>query len=145
VRIPLIIANPRLFPHEEKIDRIARQIDIAPTILAMLGFDEPADWQGQDLFEGGPERRAYLFADYHYGLVDGNYKYIYDVTSAYSEIYDLSRDPLELNNLSGDPAVAAPAKVAYMRMAAWSAFQNKYLDKFDVDKFEGDKFDQHHD
>ncbi len=132
VRIPLIIANPRLFPHEEKIDRLARQIDLAPTILAMLGFDEPADWQGQDLFNGGPERRAYLFADYHYGLVDGNYKYIYDVTSGYSEIYDLSRDPLELNNLSDDPAVSVPAKEAYMRMAAWSAFQNKYLDKFDL-------------
>jgi arylsulfatase A-like enzyme len=131
VRIPLIIANPRLFPHGEKIDRIARQIDIAPTILEVLGFDPPENWQGQDLFAGGPERRAYLFADYHYGLVDGNYKYIYDVTSAYSEIYDLSRDPLELNNLSGDSSVSKPAQEAYTRMAAWSAFQNKYLNKFD--------------
>ena len=68
------------------------------------------------MFAGGPERRAYLFADYHYGLVDGNYKYIYDVTSAYSEIYDLRRDPFELHNLSGDPAVSEQAKDAYMRI-----------------------------
>ena len=132
MRIPLIIANPRLFPQGEKIERIARQIDIAPTLLEMLGFDPPADWQGQDLFAGGPERRAYLFADYHFGVVEGNYKYIYDVNSAYSEIYDLSRDPFELNNLNGDPAVSEQAKKAYMRMAAWSAFQNKYLDKLDL-------------
>ncbi len=132
VRVPLVIANPRLFPKGEKIDRIARQIDIAPTIVATLGFDAPVEWQGQNLFSAGPERRAYLFADYHFGVVEGNYKYIYDANSAHSEIYDLSRDPLELHNLSGDPEVSKSAKEAYMRLAAWSAFQNKYLDKFDL-------------
>ncbi len=131
VRVPLIIANPRLFPKEKKIDRIARQIDLAPTILEMLGFDPPEQWQGQDLFAAAPDPRAYLFADYHFGVVEGNYKYIYDVTSGYSEIYDLSRDPLELHNLSGDMAVSKSAQEAYMRLAAWSAFQNKYLDKFE--------------
>jgi lipoteichoic acid synthase len=134
VRIPLIIANPRMFPHGEKIERIARQIDIAPTIVETLGFDPPKEWQGQDLFAAGPERRAYLFADFHFGVVDGNYKYIYDANSGYSEIYDLSRDPLELYNLSGDPAVSQQAREAYLRMAAWSAFQNKYLDKFDLNR-----------
>jgi lipoteichoic acid synthase len=130
VRVPLIFANPRLFPHGEKIDRIARQIDIAPTILATLGIAAPPQWQGENLFSEGPERRAYLFADFHFGIVDGNYKYIYDANSAHSEIYNLADDPGEQHNLSGDSAIAQPAKVAYERLAAWSAFQNKYLDKF---------------
>ena len=132
VRVPLIFANPRLFPQAEKIERIARQIDIAPTILATLGIAAPPQWQGENLFSEGPDRRAYLFADFHFGIVDGNYKYIYDANSAHSEIYDLRRDPLELHNLRGDPAVAGPARDAYMRLAAWSAFQNKFLDKFAV-------------
>lgn len=131
VRIPLMIANPRLFSRGEKIDQIARQIDIAPTILHMLGFDVPVQWQGEDLFAGGPERRAYLFDDYHFGVVEGDYTYLYDARSSHSEIYDLSRDPTELHNLSGDWAVSEQANEAYMRLAAWSAFQNKYLDKFD--------------
>lgn len=134
MRVPLIFANPRLFPHGEKIDRIARQIDIAPTILATLGIAAPPQWQGENLFsanlKGSPDRRAYLFADFHFGIVDGDYKYIYDANSAHSEIYDLRKDPAEQHNLSGDSAIAQPAKIAYERLAAWSAFQNKYLDKF---------------
>lgn len=131
VRVPLIFSNPRMFPHGEKIDSIARQIDIAPTVLHLLGFDAPQQWQGEDLFDGGAERRAYLFDDYHFGVVEGDRKYLYDARSAHSEIYDLSRDPGELNNLSGDREISGPANLAYERLAAWSSFQNKYLDKFD--------------
>ena len=63
------------------VKRIVRQIDIAPTLLALLGFNSPAEWQGADALAASPPTRAYIFAgtgNFSFGLVEGDYKYIYD-------------------------------------------------------------------
>lgn len=130
VRVPLIIANPRLFPREVKIDRIGRQIDLAPTLLQLLGFNAPSEWQGQNLFAKGPPPRAYIFADYIFGLVEGNFKYIYNLNLSRAEVYDLDRDPQEQKNLTGAMAYSKQSEEAYQRLAAWSTYQNHYLDSF---------------
>ena len=33
---------------------MGRQIDLAPTLLAMLGYDEPGEWQGRTALRPGP-------------------------------------------------------------------------------------------
>lgn len=128
-RVPLIIANRRLFPEPVKIESLARQIDLAPTLLGLLGLNAPAEWQGQDLFSARPPVRIYCFAEHIYGLVEGNFKFLYDATLKRAELYDLRCDPEERHNLIGDPAYSKQAEQARLRLAAWAAFQNGYLDK----------------
>lgn len=133
VRVPLLVVNPRLFTHRSTFDRLGRQIDIAPTLLSILGYASPRQWQGTSLFIQDQPRRAYLFSDDGgsiLGLVDGNYKYIYDFNRERAELYDLSSDPAEKHNLSADPRYREMAKQKYLRLEAWLSFQNTYLKRF---------------
>jgi lipoteichoic acid synthase len=81
VRVPLLIVNSRLFPHQVTVKRVVRQIDIPPTMLALLGYRAPEQWQGFDVLGADPPARAYLFAgtgNFCFGLVEDDFKYIYD-------------------------------------------------------------------
>lgn len=133
VHIPLLIVNRKLFPQPRVINSLGRQIDIAPTILDLLGIAEPRQWQGQSLLSGSPPKRAYLFAsdsDSRFGLIEGNQKYIYNYDTNRGELYDLATDPTEHHDLSADPANAATVARAHLRIEAWLQFQNRWLAQF---------------
>ncbi|MGC1676760.1 MAG: sulfatase-like hydrolase/transferase [Candidatus Binataceae bacterium] len=133
VHIPLLIVNRKMFPQPRVVNSLARQIDIAPTLLDLLGIAEPAQWQGQSLLSGPPPARAYMFAsdsDFRFGLIEGNEKYIYNYDSNRSELYDLATDPKERHDLSRDPANAATVAQAHLRIEAWLQFQNRWLAQF---------------
>jgi arylsulfatase A-like enzyme len=130
LQVPLLIINPRLFPHERLMNGPARQIDIAPTLLSLLGIPEPAQWQGMSMFRWPRGRRVYMFSangNYLLGLIDGNMKYIYDFNLDRAELYDLATDPYEHNNLSSDPTYAALMGREKLHLQAWISFQNPYL------------------
>ena len=132
-RIPLLIANPQLIPNRVDITRVGRQIDIAPTILSILGIDEPIEWQGASLFENDSDRRAYLFSadgNFTLGLVDGDWKFIYDFNRDSAQLYNLETDPGEKHNLSGNPIYSAMVARDHLRLEAWLSFQNNYLERF---------------
>lgn len=134
VQVPLLIVNPRLFPHEVTVKRPVRQIDIAPTVLALLGFNSPATWQGADVLGAEVPDRAYLFAgtgNFSFGLVEGDFKYIYDFQRDRSQLYDVATDPDETRNLASDDAYAALMRRAHLRIEAWVSFQNRYLARFE--------------
>lgn len=134
VHVPLMIENPKLFQHEVVVDRLMRQIDIAPTLLALLGFNSPASWQGTDVLGADPPARAYLFAgtgNFTFGLVEGNLKYIYNFRRGQTQLYNLVTDPGEKNNLASDPAYAKMIKRDHLRLEAWVSFQNRYLARFE--------------
>jgi arylsulfatase A-like enzyme len=134
VQVPLLIVNPKLFPHEVRVNRVVRQIDIAPSLLALLGFNAPAAWQGADVFDVSAPARAYLFAgtgNFSFGLVEGDYKYIYDFERDSSQLYNLAIDPGETNNLASNSAHADLTKRAHLRLEAWVSFQNRYLARFE--------------
>jgi lipoteichoic acid synthase len=127
--IPLMIVNPKLIPHEITVNGISRHVDLAPTLVDLLGYETPQEWQGCTLLASAP-RRAYLFArngDMSLGVVDGNYKYIDNLTTNRRELYDLKTDPLEANNLARDPAGADMMAREHLRLAAWLAFQNRHI------------------
>lgn len=132
LQVPLLIINPRLFRHKQLMNSPGRQIDIAPTLLSLLGIPEPAQWQGMSLFQRPRRRRVYMFSangNYVLGLIDGNMKYIYDFNLDRAELYDLAADPFEHNNLSSDPAYAALMGREKLRLQAWTSFQNPYLSR----------------
>ncbi|HVN89228.1 MAG TPA: sulfatase [Candidatus Binataceae bacterium] len=133
VRIPLMFVNPALIPN--RIDRhdLARQLDIAPTILDVLGIDQPAAWQGTSLFAAKRPTRAYLFSiagDFRLGLAEGDYVYIQNYTRDRHELYNVRNDFDEAHDLSSDPQFASMMARDRLRLEAWLAFQNKYLESF---------------
>jgi len=116
LKIPLIIKAPNI-PQNARgkiIEGQVRSIDIAPTVLDLLGFpmdkiDPPMD--GESLITSmknlrGHGKRAYaetVWSAYGMGarqaLREENWKYIRYASSMYEEFFDLQKDPREQNNL----------------------------------------------
>ena len=130
VHVPLLIVNPRLFQHPRVIESVGRQIDIPPTVLNLMGYQSPGEWQGSSLLSAGEPRRAYMFAakgDYVFGVVDGSHKYICDFDRREEELFDLSSDRDEQHSLGSLPNNAAALRDYHLSIEAWLSFQNDYI------------------
>jgi len=121
VRVPLLVAAPGSGQATgESVKRQVRTIDIAPTILDLLGLPAHTDMQGSSLVPvlrdpaNGPERLALIethFSHYHFqwaplrGLRTDRWKY---VLAPKRELYDIANDPGEVYNLVDvQPEIAA--------------------------------------
>lgn len=130
MRVPLILINPRLFLRTQHVAHLGRQIDIPPTLLALLGYPQPSSWQGESLFGTSLVDHAYLFSrygNYTFGLVDANSKYIYDFNRNRAEFYNLDADPLERHDLSRELAYSSLLKTDRLKVEAWILYQRHYL------------------
>jgi hypothetical protein len=107
VRVPLLIRVPGVRPR--RVDAPVTTLDIAPTLLDLLGHTTPGSYMGQSLvgFLRGeaPRLERPIGIDEGrlriYGLVMGEYKVIDHRRRRTVEVYDLRRDPGELTNLYG--------------------------------------------
>jgi len=103
-RTPLLILWPgRLEPRRIQHQRWS-QIDLAPTVLDLLGIDTPNHFLGRSILRGwDPKRdRVHLvqpFDGIYLAAIAGDLKYTLNVASGREAIYDLSRDPHEDVNL----------------------------------------------
>ena len=119
LRMPFVIRYPEKIKPKTVIADVISNIDLAPTVLDMVGVDIPKEVQGKSFFKqlsGIPntEWRQSMYYHYyeypfwhhvqpHYGIRTDRYKLIhfyYDVDVW--EFYDLENDPNELNNLIED-------------------------------------------
>jgi arylsulfatase A-like enzyme len=126
-RIPLLFVNRKLFPFGLRDTKLSRQIDVSPTLLTLLGYNQPTNWQGASLFSAHRTERAYLFSrygDFFEGLVEGDLKYIYDFNLGRAELYDLATDPFEQRDLHDDKAYSLVTKRDFLRLEAWTEYQN---------------------
>ncbi|HVT59358.1 MAG TPA: sulfatase [Thermoanaerobaculia bacterium] len=133
LHVPLAFAAPGLLPPGARVRQTVELIDIAPTILALLGVTAPARFDGKSLVpylerpaSGGAGRPA--FSEYGttrvHTVIDGRWKLIdnpdlfdpicipkappHHFPIGRDELYDLELDPRESQNL----AAANPTKVA---------------------------------
>jgi arylsulfatase A-like enzyme/tetratricopeptide (TPR) repeat protein len=127
-RVPLVMRGPGL-PAGRVIEAPVRLIDLAPTLLGLVGAERLPEATGQDLrplIAGAEdaERVAYVETlatqlDYRWspllGLRTARFKYI---RAPRPELYDLEADPGETSNLaSGEPdRVAAFDRVLEQRL-----------------------------
>jgi arylsulfatase A-like enzyme len=126
VRVPLIMAAPGLFKEPIRVTRVASLIDVAPTILDLLGISRPVEYQGHSLLDDRSQM-ALFATDYSLGFLglrDGRWKLIHELESGQSRLFDLSADPDERYDLTD----LYPQRVALYRdhLLNWSAAQ-KYL------------------
>ena len=132
MRVPLVIRAPGLKPGLET--RLAQHVDIAPSILELLGLAVHPSFQGIDLLNSTPDpkRSVYMVAQtslaYQYGIVRSNFKLIYDEFERQYSLYDLTADPDE----KADIASSQPTIVNELarRLQTWRTLQiNYYADK----------------
>jgi len=121
VRVPLVFAVEGAIHGPRRIGRIASHVDLAPTVLDLLGLGAPPDYQGVSLLSGRPGM-ALFFTDYSLGFLglrDGRWKFIYQLEDGRSKLFDLVDDPGETVNL----AERQPERVASYRehLLQWSA------------------------
>lgn len=109
VHVPLFIKLPGATAR--RIDEPRSAIDLAPTILELLGVAAPPELRGKSLvseLRGAAEPARPVLLDLpadsnnarRRGLVDGSYKLISFGNDERFEIYDLASDPGELHELS---------------------------------------------
>ena len=100
--VPLIFINKHLFDKEIVNGRIGSHVDLAPTILDLLGLNIPRCYQGRSLVDKTPYQMVFMstmWKDKLLGLRDGDLKYIYNLVSKEEEVYDLKSDIKEKYNI----------------------------------------------
>jgi phosphoglycerol transferase MdoB-like AlkP superfamily enzyme len=100
-RIPFCLRAPFLVTPGTKIDRPVSSVDLAPTLLALLGFDTAgAGFDGVDALGNVPDDRKVYFSGWlnesPAGFVKENRKFIYYPVNKKVSAYDLIDDPLEM-------------------------------------------------
>ena len=125
--VPLLVRLPGARHGGSRIAATVGTLDIAATVLDVLGIDDDGAIGGSPLtplWSGGPDRMPLAFS-YHDGLrtsmksvVYGDWHYI-ENAGAPPELYFLPDDPDELNNLA---ATAPPALIAELKVRLRVAF-----------------------
>lgn len=125
VHVPLMLWNPRLFSAGARSDAVGTHVDLAPTLLDIVGKPSPGNWDGRSLFDPQRPHRAFLFAaawgQYLLGVRDRDTKYSYDARTGSEELYDLSSDPDEQHNL----AAAQPEVTGRLRQRLAALLQTE--------------------
>jgi arylsulfatase A-like enzyme/tetratricopeptide (TPR) repeat protein len=116
IKVPLILYNPAVFLRSQIIENQVRLVDIAPTILEIIGLkNEAAGMAGQSLvarLRGKSRKDLDSLVETFYprenfgwselvGLVSGRWKYI---QSPRPELYDMKKDPGEREDLYSSSA-----------------------------------------
>lgn len=128
VRVPLIVYAPGL---EGGVDhRAAQHVDIAPTILDIMGLPVHPSFQGRSLLEAKPDqdKSVYLIAQttlaYESAIIRSGWKLVHEMLSRRYRLYDLKNDPMEKFNLvEGDPEVLQDLAD---RLHSWEKMQIDY-------------------
>lgn len=115
--VPLLVKLPGGEAAGTVVEGLVESVDIAPTVLDVLGIEVPPGLQGKSLLPlvrgDGPGREAVLSQDKlqrtRYSLRTDRYKLIHDFDSGQTELYDLAADPGESRDLmaAGEPVPAA--------------------------------------
>lgn len=125
LRTPLIMHVPGLEPGVRQ--GLAQHVDVAPTILDVLGMPPHPGFQGVSLLS---ERRVFAYATVQtpmanqYSVSDGRFKLVLDGRSGSSALRDLALDPAEsLNWATRMPGIAVQLRE---RVETWHALQIEY-------------------
>ncbi len=117
IHIPLLMSAPGLLEAGRVVETPVRQIDIAPTILDLLGLESPLGFRGASLRAqadgrvsgtGSAYAEAVLWGDDLECLRLGSHKLILNLETGATELYDVAADPGETLNLAaGAPELLA--------------------------------------
>lgn len=114
--IPAIVYAPKLIK-PQRVDQLASQIDLAPTLLAMLGLEGDSHFIGRDILKTPPqEGRALLSTYQNLGYLKGDVLTVLQPKRKV-EAFRISEDGKEAQLMPTDPKLADEA-IAYFQGAA---------------------------
>jgi len=125
IQIPTLIYAPSLFADGRRIGGAWQQIDIVPTVAALLGYKVTgATLAGRSMLDQAPPDRAIFFqsmlSQVSLGMRQGARKYHFSFGRRPMEVYDLDTDPQERHDIASriDPTEVASVE---RRLWAWQA------------------------
>ncbi|TYT76194.1 LTA synthase family protein [Desulfobotulus mexicanus] len=101
-RTPLLIVWPEKLKPGRIKDRPYTQVDIAPTLMDLLGIAGTWPWMGQSVFWDDEERMHYLVQPYNgqfFVVLQGRKKYVYGAELEEEYFFDLEKDPMGEENI----------------------------------------------
>jgi arylsulfatase A-like enzyme len=136
LRVPLVMALPGTLPRGGATDHPASLVDVAPTVLGLLGLPSPSSFQGVNLLPGGavpaqPARTA-VFSETSgriFSVSTPEWRFVYNPEKLVpeapggpypigrTELFDRRRDPREQGNVAALRPEVVQALVA--EVDAW--------------------------
>ncbi len=103
-RVPVVLTGPQVGPVAGRVvAEPTSHVDLAPTLLALLGIEVPFTMKGRDL-TASREARMVLIGGRpqasQFGVRDGVYKFVWTLETGTRELFDLSRDPAEARDIA---------------------------------------------
>jgi arylsulfatase A-like enzyme len=133
IRIPLIVRWPQLSSPLTVTKHVASLVDIAPTLLSLVGVGAPAHFQGRDLSallraeESDITPEAYVETSAGAAIRTLTHLYClpfsgsnHALDSHPSHVYDLSADPYELQNLAETSMGGETASELDAKLRKWN-------------------------
>lgn len=114
-RVPMLVRAPGRLPQGKRSEALIQHMDVAATLMELLGMPVPRDCDAISLSADPDAGREYVFAehardlrlkDIHYMTMvrDKSWKLVHYLDQPWGELYDLRTDPGELRNLWHDEA-----------------------------------------
>jgi arylsulfatase A-like enzyme len=130
IQVPVVLVGPQLASAHGETDFVTSHLDIAPTILGLLGIDVPCTMKGRNLLVDGSPRIA-LFGGrppkFQLGLADGRWKFIWEDREV-TMLFDLRADPKEERNLADENK--ARVEFYERKIDEWSAFSTNLIEDY---------------
>jgi len=108
VHVPFVVSGPQLIRaagDDEPVSLPTGHIDVAPTLLGLLGIEPPATMKGRDLTHDS-EPRVVILATRpplsQIGVRAGPWKLVHWAETGANELFDLAHDPDERDDRSRD-------------------------------------------
>jgi arylsulfatase A-like enzyme len=111
VHVPLVMAGPQIATASGGVTLPTGHIDLAPTVLGLLGIEPPATMKGRDLTRNS-EPRVIILATRpplsQVGVRAGPWKLVHWAESGANELFDVAHDPEErVDQSSSHPELAS--------------------------------------
>lgn len=112
IKVPLIIWLPERINKQKYIKELVSHLDIAPTIVNLIGLQPPSYWQGKSFAElmtkekpMYQKRELYFMEELDdnklYAIIYNNFHYILRLKPKFEEfLFDLEKDPFELQDIT---------------------------------------------
>ncbi len=135
IRIPLVLRWPALGVSSEVCgSHVASLVDLAPTLLSLIGADLPPHLQGRDLAplcrRQVSDRPIYAFVETGSGIAIRTLSHMYflpfaeggrQLAESPSQYFDLIPDPFQLRNLAKEDPLPDPAGELDQAIREWDA------------------------
>lgn len=121
-RIPLLIYSPANIPARQ-VDLATSQMDIAPTVLGLLGFSYEAPFFGEDVLHWDSSKPKIILMnhDHDVALMQGNKVVVLSLMKKI-KTYDYDTKTGELKSVATDPELSKLAQAYYQE--AYRLFKN---------------------